>query len=343
MSDKILIDENELVNFYENGTKTISDCARHFNTSNATIRKNLKLLGVYVEVLKPQKKHFQLDYETAKAYLDNGKTIKDIAKIVNAPQVQISKHLQSLGIEYNKKPNKIVKPSKEELFNLYRINSKTMSDIAKIYNTTNPTVRKWLKSYGIRLRSHREVNKNYFSETMLQRFIQERFNNCINSFDSCFPETRYRPDVRIDDLKLIVEFDGFRHYTKAEVIYSDRLKERIYKQAGYKIIRIPYFVQMDSELVSYYFKDYISDLRPYNDYPHGFIDNAVIWPSDFCIDGIDVFINDLLILSRYCPLAFKSIIDNIQDKIIDSGEAYRKYISDYLIRRLYDVGIYLEK
>jgi transposase-like protein len=174
MSDKILIDENELVNFYENGTKTISDCARHFNTSNATIRKNLKLLGVYVEVLKPQKKHFHLDYENAKAYLDDGKTIKDIAKIVNAPQVQISKHLQSLGIEYNKKPNKIDKPSKEALYDLYWINSKTMYDIAKIYNTTNPTVRKWLKSYGIRLRSHREVHCEIVSgrvkETNLERY-----------------------------------------------------------------------------------------------------------------------------------------------------------------------------
>ena len=48
---------------------------------------------------------------------------------------------------------------------------------------------------------------------------------------------KFRPDYRNDDLKLIVEFDGWQHYTSAINILRDYKKDKLEQDAGYKVIR----------------------------------------------------------------------------------------------------------
>lgn len=60
---------------------------------------------------------------------------------------------------------------------------------------------------------------------------------------------RYRPDYRSEKLKLIVEFDGIQHYTKPDVIENDLRNTNLYQSLGYKVVRIPYFIQLTNKAV----------------------------------------------------------------------------------------------
>ncbi|HBX63200.1 MULTISPECIES: DUF559 domain-containing protein [unclassified Empedobacter] len=59
-----------------------------------------------------------------------------------------------------------------------------------------------------------------------------------------------RPDYRSEKLKLIIEFDGLLHYTKPETIEKDEVNTKIYESFGYKVVRIPYFIQLTRTAVS---------------------------------------------------------------------------------------------
>lgn len=59
---------------------------------------------------------------------------------------------------------------------------------------------------------------------------------------------RIRPDYLCEEEKIIIEFDGLQHYTSPENILKDRSNQAIYESFGYKVIRIPYFIQITNEV-----------------------------------------------------------------------------------------------
>ena len=60
---------------------------------------------------------------------------------------------------------------------------------------------------------------------------------------------RIRPDYRSEELHLIVEFDGIPHYTKPDVIARDITNTKLYEGLGYKVVRIPFFIQLTNRAV----------------------------------------------------------------------------------------------
>lgn len=60
---------------------------------------------------------------------------------------------------------------------------------------------------------------------------------------------RNRPDYRSEKFKIIIEFDGLQHYTKPDVIERDLKTTELYKNLGYKVVRIPYFIQLSNKAV----------------------------------------------------------------------------------------------
>ena len=60
---------------------------------------------------------------------------------------------------------------------------------------------------------------------------------------------RTRPDFRSEELKLIIEFDGLQHYASPDAIADDERKSATYTKAGYKVVRIAYFVQLTNDVV----------------------------------------------------------------------------------------------
>lgn len=62
-------------------------------------------------------------------------------------------------------------------------------------------------------------------------------------------KSKKRPDYRSESLKLIVEFDGVQHYKSPEIIKKDKDSIEFYENFGYKVVRIPYFIQLTNQAV----------------------------------------------------------------------------------------------
>mgnify|MGYP003300900943 CR=1 FL=1 len=136
--------------------------------------------------------------------------------------------------------------------------------------------------------------EGYLNEEKLGKCLAELFPNNKFVYNNAVPGSgiRNRPDYRCEELKLIVEFDGHQHYYDMDVISNDRLKDATYTKMGYRIVRIPYFVQLTTDVVAHYFG--IEDVDMQVDFPQGFIvDEGEKLPAGFCSLGIARFVNEL--------------------------------------------------
>jgi very-short-patch-repair endonuclease len=157
-------------------------------------------------------------------------------------------------------------------------------------------------------KSYEQYKDLFLTEKKLGEYLKLIFPNYEFIHNKAFPGTLYRPDYRNDELKLIVEFDGDRHYTKAKVIIDDIIKEEIYKKAGYKVVRLPNFIQLNTKVIKFLFNiDYNFDQI----FPHGFISKEVTLPADFCQLGIERFKKDL----EYFYMCKNDILDSLLNKI----------------------------
>jgi hypothetical protein len=100
----------------------------------------------------------------------------------------------------------------------------------------------------------------------------------------------YRPDYRNDTLKLIVEFDGPRHFTESARIVKDYQNDLLSKKSHYRVVRIPYFVQLETRTIKHYFNQNYTLPQTF---PHGFINDKIVLPADFCELG-NYRYNDIL-------------------------------------------------
>ena len=62
-------------------------------------------------------------------------------------------------------------------------------------------------------------------------------------------KSRVRPDYRSEQLKMIVEYDGLPHYTSPDQWEKDESNQAFYESYGYKVIRVPYFIQLTNAVV----------------------------------------------------------------------------------------------
>ena len=66
-------------------------------------------------------------------------------------------------------------------------------------------------------------------------------------------DRKVRPDFRNENKKLIIEFDGLQHYTNPKNIIKDKENTEYYESLGYKVIRIPYFIQLTKTVIKQMF------------------------------------------------------------------------------------------
>lgn len=138
--------------------------------------------------------------------------------------------------------------------------------------------------------------ENYLTEDLLELFLKNNFKEGIWIRNKKFLNFNFRPDFVNDYYKMVVEFDGYFHFSSSKTIIRDKEKDKIFNELNYKIIRIPYFVQLDKFGVNYYFKLNCE----FNNYKHGFIDKKAFLPSDFCSLGL---------------LKFKEIMINLKNDL----------------------------
>jgi len=135
---------------------------------------------------------------------------------------------------------------------------------------------------------------DYLDEKVLGRYLEILFTGyeIIHNRVVGGSNIQMRPDYRIEELKLIVEFDGHYHYCSSNTQKRDKIKHERYTEIGYKIIYIPYFVQLDIDMLEYYFgwidtakKNIKKASELYNGFPQGFISENCVLPTDFNCSG----------------------------------------------------------
>jgi hypothetical protein len=104
---------------------------------------------------------------------------------------------------------------------------------------------------------------------------------------------KIRPDYRSESLKLIIEFDGLQHYNNIERIIDDQEKEKFYQGLDYKIVRIPYFIQLTNMAVKTLFDIKVEEPLFNNSIPSLGI-NEKKSPANLCPEGIKRMANDFL-------------------------------------------------
>lgn len=97
---------------------------------------------------------------------------------------------------------------------------------------------------------------------------------------------RNRPDYRSEKLKMIIEFDGIHHYTNPDIIIKDKYTTNLYKNFGYKVIRIPYFIQLTNKAVKTLFNVELS-IELFPDNVPSLTYKARNTPAYLCLMGIE--------------------------------------------------------
>lgn len=95
---------------------------------------------------------------------------------------------------------------------------------------------------------------------------------------------RKRPDYRSETLKLIVEFDGTPHYDNPHQVIADRESIQLYTTYGYKVVRIPFFIQLTNKAVKTLFNVEVSE--PLFDETIPSFGISGVTPACVCIAGL---------------------------------------------------------
>ena len=102
---------------------------------------------------------------------------------------------------------------------------------------------------------------------------------------------RKRPDYRSEKLKIIIEFDGIQHYTMPDIIKNDVINTEFYESLGYKVVRIPYFIQLTNKAVKYFFNVDVKEPL-FNENIHSMDKNDRNTPAFLCGAGVLRMIED---------------------------------------------------
>lgn len=143
-------------------------------------------------------------------------------------------------------------------------------------------------------------NNNFLNEKLLGLYVKYIFEEKLGYeviHNKKLPNIKelYRPDYRIEKIKLIIEFDGYQHFTNNKNIITDQIKDELYEKLGYRVIRIPYFIQLSHDVLERLFNDYILDdividlHKIRSKYPQGFIDDKCVLPCEFTELGFKLF------------------------------------------------------
>lgn len=116
-----------------------------------------------------------------------------------------------------------------------------------------------------------------------------------------------RPDWRSESLKIIIEFDGIDHYRSPKQILKDKESNIFYKRHGYKVVRIPYFIQLTNDAVKTLFDVNVKQQLFSNNIPSlGIEENGA--PACLCPSGIKRMAEEF----HKFPQQYKINIDNLK-------------------------------
>lgn len=140
---------------------------------------------------------------------------------------------------------------------------------------------------------------------------------------------RWRPDYRSEALRLVVEFDGLQHYTSQAVIEHDGEKDAWYRQLGYRVVRIPYFIQLTNTAVKKLFgvsvKENLFDER----FPS--LGSRGSFPPNLCCGGIRRMAKEFAQFPEQYAVNIKSLKSHrgqIQERVKMLEQEYNREVTE---------------
>lgn len=131
------------------------------------------------------------------------------------------------------------------------------------------------------------VIEGYLTQRKLSAALQQIVGDRWAGDEITIPGSKRRWDMayRSEDATVVVEYDGDEHYRNSVRIKIDREKDETAAAAGYRVVRFPYWVQLDETTLRHYFG---TTATVQQDFPHGFI-TTKLFPASFCELGIERF------------------------------------------------------
>lgn len=159
--------------------------------------------------------------------------------------------------------------------------------------------------------------EGYLTEQKLAEALKQIVGEAWGGSQLTVPGSKRRWDMwfRDRDSSVIVEFDGDEHYRNTLKIKADNEKDAAACEHGFKIVRVPYWVQLDTITLKHWFG---IDVLIEQDFPHGFIVTK-IFPASFCAMGIARFERELASL----PEAVRgAVMKSLRDRAEEHGVEY---------------------
>ena len=130
---------------------------------------------------------------------------------------------------------------------------------------------------------------------------------------------RTRPDYRSDSLRLIIEFDGTQHYDNPINIHDDEIKTQNYMNLKYKVVHIPYFIQLTNDAIKKLLGVEIKE-KMFNPVFPSLGPDDKNTPAFLCYEGIKRMAKEF----KRFPDQYKTNVDYLK--------CYKDKDKDYLIR-----------
>jgi hypothetical protein len=127
--------------------------------------------------------------------------------------------------------------------------------------------------------------------------------------------TRMKSDIQFlhDGKKYAVEFDGDSHYCDPTVMQRDLRKDRLLTTQEFNVVRIPYWIQLDTHNFHMFFRFDCPGIIKSN-HSHGFIDKKAKLPSHFCVNGIQKFLDMMWYMAEKYRHIFVDVLDSLNMK-----------------------------
>ncbi|HEY3443626.1 MAG TPA: hypothetical protein VGK29_22905 [Paludibaculum sp.] len=166
--------------------------------------------------------------------------------------------------------------------------------------------------------SHKVIRvEGYLTESKLSKALQELVPDGWLGDQVPVTNGRQRWDMsyQVGGIITVVEYDGDEHYRHSIKIKGDRAKDEVARTQGCRVVRFPYWIQLDNLTLEHYFG---LEAQVEQSFPHGFI-TTKLFPASFCELGVERFRAELLAV----PVSVReAVISSLRDRVAEHGLQY---------------------
>jgi hypothetical protein len=159
--------------------------------------------------------------------------------------------------------------------------------------------------------------EGYLTESKLSKALQQLLPDRWMGDQVRVANSRQRWDMsyQFDGISTVVEYDGDEHYRHSIKIKGDRAKDEVARTQGCRVVRFPYWIQLDNLTLKHYFG---LEAQVEQSFPHGFITTR-LFPASFCELGVERFRAELLAL----PVSIgEAVILSLRERVAEHGLQY---------------------